>query len=474
MMPLFGPIMSSLDREVNPMTTIDGAVVADATRTDLGDEAKAGVGPISSSERIQSIDVLRGFALLGLPLMNIVAFALPDPAYGDPTIAGGAEGLNLAAWIMNSMFFEGTMRAIFSMLFGAGVIILTSRAEARGRQAEIADIYYRRTLWLLAFGVIHGFVLLWPGDILYSYAIVGLFLYPFRKLSPKALIVLGVLALAVLTPKMILGNHEMQTLQREATEAQTVANGGGTLTREQEKAVREWQEMREENKPHAEDIQENIERRRGGYWTNFTEFAPRVAMIQSDAFYHFLFWDSAGMMLLGMGLFKLGVFSASRPKGLYVAMVVLGYGIGLPINAYETSVIMGNEFSIESFNLSGATYSAGRLAMACGHVGVLMLVCKGGALSRLTRRLAAVGRMALSNYLAQTVFCVLLFYGVGLGLFGQLQRYQLLFVVAGIWIVQLLYSPAWLRTFNFGPVEWVWRSLTYWKRQPMRVIAPSQ
>ena len=146
------------------------------------------LGPVTSKERIGSLDVLRGVALLGILLMNITGFGLVFMAYVDPTVQGGAEGNNLYVWIMNNMLFEGTMRALFSMLFGVGMVLMTSRMIGRGGGIEVADIYYRRTIWLLIFGLIHGYLILWTGDILFAYGLWGLFLFPFRNTKPRKLI----------------------------------------------------------------------------------------------------------------------------------------------------------------------------------------------------------------------------------------------------------------------------------------------
>src|SRR5215475_8930079 len=144
--------------------------------------------PVAQSERITSLDTLRGFALLGILLMNIVAMSMYGAAYDDPTVTGGSTGANLWVWAVLHVLAEGKMRCLFSMVFGAGVVLLTSRIERNG--ASAADIYYRRTLWLMLFGVVHAY-LLWVGDILYPYALCALALYPFRKMSAKALLWIG-------------------------------------------------------------------------------------------------------------------------------------------------------------------------------------------------------------------------------------------------------------------------------------------
>jgi uncharacterized protein len=175
------------------------------------------------------------------------------------------------------------------------------------------------------------------------------------------------------------------------------------------------------------------------------------------------------MMLLGMGLMKLGVFSAARSLGFYWALMLLGYAAGIAINGYTAYRTIQSNFEPINMWWSFATYDAGRLTMALGHISLIILVFEAGALRGLTDRLAAVGQMALTNYLMQTLICTTLFYGYGLGLYGALERYQLYFVVLGVWLLQLVVSPIWLRYFRFGPMEWLWRSLTYSTRQPMRI-----
>jgi uncharacterized protein len=146
------------------------------------------LSPLAGTQRISSIDVLRGVSLLGILLMNIVGFGLPREAYANPSIGGGDSGLNFGVWLANSLFIEGTMRAIFSMLFGAGVLIFTSKAEEKGAGIATADLYYRRTIWLIVFGIAHAYLLLWTGEILYAYGVMGLLLFPMRRLAPKTLI----------------------------------------------------------------------------------------------------------------------------------------------------------------------------------------------------------------------------------------------------------------------------------------------
>jgi uncharacterized protein len=172
------------------------------------------------------------------------------------------------------------------------------------------------------------------------------------------------------------------------------------------------------------------------------------------------------MMFIGMALFKWGVFHATRSAGIYGAMVVLGYGLGLLVNWREMSIILSQQFSMVSFYEANITYDLGRIAMMSGHTGLVMLLCQSHATAWLLRPFAAAGRMALTNYLSQTVITTVIF--VLFAQYGKWERHQLYFLVAGIWAFQLVASPLWLAHFHFGPMEWVWRSLTYLKKQPFR------
>ena len=170
-------------------------------------------------------------------------------------------------------------------------------------------------------------------------------------------------------------------------------------------------------------------------------------------------------MLIGMALFRLGVLTLHRRTGVYVGMMLGGYAIGLTVNFLETSWIIGHQFSAVSFAEANVTYDVGRLAMTIGHLGALLLFARSGLLGWLRSAFAAVGRMAVTNYLMHSAICLILF--VLMGWYGQLERHQLYYVVGAIWVFQLVFSPLWLRVFRFGPIEWLWRWLTYLKRPPL-------
>lgn len=185
----------------------------------------------------------------------------------------------------------------------------------------------------------------------------------------------------------------------------------------------------------------------------------------------FFFFDMVPFMLIGMALLRYRVLTAERPLRDYLVMMAAGYALGIPLGWHELNLLLASNFAPTAFAEANATYEISRLAMVVGHLGLFLAVIKAGLFRGLQRALAAVGQMALTNYVMQTVICTFVFYGFGLGLYGKLERHELYFVVLAIWIAELIWSPLWLRRFRFGPFEWVWRSLTYWQRQPMKLDA---
>jgi uncharacterized protein len=410
-----------------------------------GEAAIADAGPVTSAERIVTLDTIRGVALFGILLVNITAFGLPA-AYVDPSNSGGSEGASLYAWLATQLFFEGTQRSLFALLFGAGVILLTSRMEARGAGIEVADIYYRRNIWLVVFGIVHAYVLLWDGEILFQYGIVALFLFPLRRALPRTLVALGAGALLISFAWLLADYVEIRDLAAASEEAW---------------AIDAWEDELEDAKPDEEQLREAIDERIGSYWTFMKANASQVAEMQSWDFYRYTFLDVFAMMVFGMALFKLGLLTERLPLKIYWLMILVGYGVGLTANVHEARTILEAEFGVLAFARADVTYDVGRVGVTAGHLGLLLLWCRSGRTGWLKTGLAAVGRLALTNYVMHSVICLFVFSGIGLGLYGRLQRHELYVVVAGICLFQLIVSPIWLARFRFGPAEWLWRSLTY-------------
>jgi len=428
--------------------------------------AEPAAEPTKGGERIGALDFVRGWALFGILLMNITGFGLSH-AYYNPLNNGGATGADLLAWQIIQVGFDGTQRGLFSLLFGAGIILLTAKLEARD-PVKASDIYMRRNLWLIAFGMVNVWVLLWPGDILYSYGVTALFAFGFRKLAPRWLIAIGLASLALVAINNYRFAQDDLATYDAAQSALAAQQGGATLTGEQTAAIAALQAAEAEHTLPPEAIEADIAAHRGGWLSTQDAIAPLAVWLQTTHLYYG-FGDIFGMMLIGMALFKMGVLTMARPVSIYVAMVVVGYGIGLPVNLMEARWIVENNFSYLAFSQANITFDVGRLSMTLGHLGLLLLLYRSGLFGWLRRSVSAVGQMALTSYLTHSVVCAIIF--TGFGQFGVLQRHELYYIWAAICVVQLLVSPVWLTYYRFGPVEWVWRSLTYWKRPAFRKAA---
>ena len=460
-------------RDVAPIEPLP----ADAPDAGLDDPAAAPAEapaaksePVAAAERVGSVDVIRGAALLGILAMNIVGFAWPDPVYSIPVIDPDAGAFDTALWAFNHLVFDTKMMTLFTMLFGGGLVLMSGRAEARG--AKYRGVYYRRIAWLLVIGLIHSY-LIWEGDVLVDYALCGFLLFPFRNLKPRTLIVTGVVLNLLLVPLLLcfrFGGVPYMRATAERVDAQVKA--GGTPGWWSLKVHDGWKEMSKEELPKRDKLLNDVQTLRGGYVAIVKARAGEMIWAQAFGFLIFGWSMIGGRMLIGMGLMRLGVFSAALSARAYRVMMLVGYGAGLPLLAFDAWHEIHNNFFLGrrlAYALDGWPLLSlyGSVFVVFGHIGLVMLAYQAGAFAGLTRRLSAVGRMALSNYLFDSLFCTTLFYGYGFDLYGSLHRPMLYVIVLAIWTVQLLVSPLWLDVFRFGPAEWVWRSLTYWKPQPM-------
>jgi uncharacterized protein len=428
--------------------------------------------PVSSDERLRTLDVVRGAALLGIALMNIVFSGLPMAAYSNPNVWGGNDPLNASVLAVQWVLFDGKMRALFSMMFGAGIVLFMQRALQRDNSVRASDLLMRRLLWLTLFGALHGWFI-WAGDILYAYGLFGLLLIPMRNVRPRRLLITAGVFLVLLSLAVVGMGFNQRSTRNESMAARAAEAQGKPLTKEQKDAKKEWDEAYNQALPSKQKLQEEIDNYRKGYGGVMTQRLPVMRQLNFAPVYSPGGVDIWALMLIGMALFKLGVLQGERPTGFYIRLAAAGYGFGIAVNSLSTYGMFTSNFDMVATIFWNVPYELGRVAVALGHASVLILLAKSGAMLWLTDRLAAVGQMAFSNYISHSIIYALVFYAPGLRLFGQLQRYQLYYVVAGMWVLSLAISPIWLRYFRFGPLEWCWRSLTYWQRQPMRRRAPA-
>ena len=399
-------------------------------------------GPVPRAERIGAIDVLRGVALLGILVMNIQMFSMPQAAYFNPTAYGDLTGANLYVWVASRLLADQKFMTVFSMLFGAGIVLMAGRAEARGGARRL---HYRRMGWLFVIGLLHGH-LLWSGDILFLYAVCGMLVYPLRGQPPRRLLVLGAMLLAVASTLSIGSGLSFPYWPEDERVA---------LTTEL------WQ-------PTPEMIDAELAAYRGSWLYQQPVRSSSALTFETFLLVTWGIWRAGGLMLIGMALFKREVFSALRSSRYYAALILVAVAVGLPVQAYGVALDFARGWSVWSFFVGMQFNYWPSIAVSLGYVGAVMLACRREALRRFIRPFAAVGQTALTNYLLQTVICTAIFYGHGLGWFGSVDRVRQIVVVAGVWAVQLIASTLWLRLFRVGPAEWLWRSLTYGVRPPLR------
>ena len=414
-------------------------------------------GATTAGDRHVSIDAVRGFAVLGILLMNIVGMGLPTFAYLNPTYAGGSEGADLWTWAINNVFTDGKMRALFTMLFGASAVLIAGRAE--GQTPGPAQTHYRRAFWLFVIGMFHAYFL-WFGDILTCYAVAGLFIFPFRKLNPRLLIGVGaVILIALLTHNVLLSQH------LDALKAAATAPGATPA------ALKAWADAAQVIDPPAAMAAQEIAGF-GGTFMQALKARANVAMLMqlvllpTDGLP-----EAIGQMFVGMGLFQLGFFTLGWSSRAYRLMIGFGYLVAAPFTAWLSYKIWQTGFEPLKLHNLEVWQQSTRPFIALAHASVLLLIIRAGMFTRLTERLAAAGRMAFSNYLMTSIITSTIFCGYGFGLYGKLSRFEQLAVVLGVWAFILIWSKPWLARFHYGPFEWLWRSLVKWSPQPF-VKAP--
>ncbi|MFO7602694.1 MAG: DUF418 domain-containing protein [Gammaproteobacteria bacterium] len=422
--------------------------------------------PVSAAQqasRIVQLDVLRGFAVLGIYWINILIFALPYHSYTLPTVSGTADQANITAWAISEIFFDGAMRGLFSLLFGASAMLFLDERRHSGTDLEIVDRYYRRTLLLLLFGLVHAYVLLWPYDVLYAYGLLGLFLFPLRKLSTPLLIVLA-------AGLLLIGEMDNRHFGEDDPTEEQIAHASlrdtlQALQKHQPPSPSQYDNREVNNIIDHEDV----ELYRSSYQRIFTAQFNLVVEQHSTSMYTSHVFDIGGMMLIGMVLLRMGILSGQRSRRYYLVLLLGGYGLGIVLRGITVYISILNDFNAMLITKDvDLNYQLGRLPIVLGHIGLIGLLCKYSVFFWLQDKLAAVGRLALTHYIMQTLISLFIFYGFGLGLYARLERYELVFICLAVWAVQILFSVLWLHQFRLGPLEWLWRSMIYARRQALR------
>jgi uncharacterized protein len=414
----------------------------DTSANPVGTAETPRVDPTAPDERIRILDVLRGFALLGILITNIQHFSMFAGAVRNPTLYGDFQGANFWVYALTFNLAFQKFMPVFAMLFGAGIMLAAERREEAGTNPTA--FHYRRMGILLLIALAHGY-LIWYGDILFSYAVCGALVFAFRRRTSGFLIGAGIVLLA--------GGAVMEMVSFRAPDLFAWVNPFRGMSLEEVLAT-------------------DLAAFRGGWTENLRLRVLYTLEGQTTGFLLHEVWRSGGLILLGMGLYRLGVMTGRANPSVYRRLLGIGVGIALPLTAgvFWLAHSRGwNGFWLRQLYLQ-VIYWVG-IPLSLGWLSMVVLACRRGCQGPLGRALAAVGRTALSNYLLQSLLCTSIFYGYGLGLYGSVERTGQMAIVLGVWVLQLLVSSLWLRHFRFGPAEWVWRSLSYGRPQPFRVAA---
>jgi len=393
-----------------------------------------------SPRRIDALDILRGLVVMGIFLININYFSTPAIERYHPTVHGDFTGLNRWIWILSLTFVKQRLMMIFSVLFGAGLYLMSRSGTARAKGP--ARTHFARMGWLMVFGLLHAY-LIWDGDILVTYAVCGAGVFFLRNLPARVLWVLSIL--------LILGPLAPDLPRLFAP-------------REFSADARAWWN------PDAEALQTVLQANGGTWWA---ETRPRILNAfsrQTGGLWTFTLWRVSGLMLLGVLLIRNGFLAARRSRAVYVKTLLATGVPGAALSIWGTWYYLGSDFDYFVFGRElTLAFQLGSLTLGAAYMAAMMLLVQADGFVRLKLGLAALGRMAFTNYILQSVIGTLIFFGYGLGLFGLLSRTFLVAICLTVWAVQMGLSVWWLNRFRFGPLEWVWRSLTYRERQPWRL-----
>jgi uncharacterized protein len=424
--------------------------------------------PLPQNGRIQFMDAIRGMAVLGILIMNSMGQGQAS-FYSSLDPRQSVAGANYWAWLIESLFFEDSMRWLFSILFGAGTILFLLRLQKQKNGLEPADIYYRRLLWLLMFGLLNGFIFLWPGDILFAYAICGLLLFPFRNWSPRKLLWAALFFLAIATYRENTGLYDSKELIAKGGSAALLNAKKIALTPLQKEELDQYTSFKEKSGRDGiiKDVVAKEKKVQGqSYLAIFRQF--KEVNMRVEKYVYSGLWDSLIFFFMGMAFYKSGFLLGEKSIRFYVITAVVGIGIGLLLNYFWVQLRYDLHFDkfLYAQQWKFDYYEIRRVFQTTGYLSALILLYKIVSFRKLMNLFAPIGQMAFTNYLSQSILTSIIFFGFHL--YARLQRYEIYYVVGAIWIFQIITSHVWLRYFKFGPFEWLWRSLTYWHRQPIK------
>ncbi|MCM8730328.1 DUF418 domain-containing protein [Hephaestia sp. GCM10023244] len=431
-----------------------------------------GLAPVRGKARIDVLDILRGLAILGILFINVPYMAAPVAVFNADVRAIGWTLPDRIAWSANYLLWSGTQRAVLQFLFGAAVLILARKAMEPDGPVAVSDLYYRRNLWLLVFGCIDAVLLFWPGDILHIYAIAALFLFPFRRVSPKLLLAMGMvwpLMFAIGIPDYGAREYVQRTqLVHEVSHAVADQHAGRALTRDEDRALADWRRTLQLLDRPVERA-EAAAAERAAHSGSAAAYAKHYWLAWRDLVQEWLVWsviEAVCAMMIGMALWKWGVIQGQRSKRFYLTTLALAYGIGFTCRGIGLSEVLAFGVGPRTIWITG---EGARLAIGLGHVALINYAVQTRLGEAILRPFKATGRVAFSLYfLQQFIGMWVLFAPWGLNLWGRFGWAQMTAIACAMVAVEVMLANLWLRRFANGPLEWLWRSLAYGRPMPMR------
>lgn len=417
--------------------------------------------PVTAKDRNSTLDITRGFAVLGILLVNVYMAGQYDMVAMFATLLPEMTTSDQSVWKWVNMMLIGPSRALFSMMFGAGMVLLLDRLSARMPAKQVKGIFYRRLFVLFGIGLIDFFVFLWWGDVLHAYALTGMLLYLFREKATKTLMIWA--TVFMLISSFMLGSMALMAPQYH--EAAAIQAAGGEVNEMQQGLIDGFGPMYD-----VDTLKEARAKNLETYQSDFSTVAPVLMMKSLTTFgmtFLMVIWDALFMMLLGIWAYRKGWLTGGGTKSAYIKMTVIGLGLGLGFRFWVFNQ-MGTPGFDAAVNLNLALMQPSRMLLAFGYLGLIQLFAISSWGAWLKSSIGAVGQMALTNYLMHSIIFMFSFYGFGLGLFDTMSGVEMMQFAGLIFVAQMIISPLWLKSFRFGPFEWLWRSLTYGKRQPFK------
>lgn len=438
------------------------------TETAVAVESALANGPVKGKERNKALDITRGFAVLGILLVNIYFAAMPMNTNTFLFYKPDVLPADMHAWTFMQVGLIGVSRGLFSLMFGAGMVLLLDRLKDRFEGKKLRNFFFKRMGILYAIGLIHVFGLMWFGDILNAYALCGMILYYFRAASTRKLAIAAVifaLVASAIPVAMSFGISTLGQLEQKEVNGQSLTEDEITLKESLKEA---FAPMMDGEKILEEDSSQT-EKMLGDFGTTYISVALVSIQFLMMNFIMVL-WDSLFMMVIGIWMYRKGWLTGEAKTTTYVGMIIIGFGVGLGLRIYWFYQFWQQDWAMDYVMLNLLAAQPTRLFIAVGVIGAVQLFVRMSFGHLVKEGIAAVGRMALSNYMSHSIVFALVFYGFGLGLYNSLSGWQTFGLGLLIFAVQMIVSPLWLKYYRFGPVEWLWRSLTYGKRQPMRQV----